>query len=187
MKRGVDRGATPEPTVAETHLRQSDREEDVTVILAGGRPLSQSPTYVIIGALALGAVFTLGAIWFTVVELLARRRAFRTTARVVDVHRHSASGELDDVPGPLLARSNWYPVVELTGPDGRTREVTLSSVRSRPPVGGTVEVLCDPDDPSRATLRSFAAADGPVLCVALTIGLTFTIVSIVTLVHRFHA
>jgi uncharacterized protein DUF3592 len=154
---------------------------------AAGRSMYAMPTYEVVACLTFGGIVVLGVIWFAVNGLLARRRAFLTTARVVDVHRHSASGELDDVPGPLLTRSNWYPVVELTGPDGRTREVTLSSVRSRPPVGGTVEVLCDPDDPSLATLRSFTAGGGPALCLGLVIGLTFTLTSAMVLWHRFHA
>ena len=154
-------------------------------MLAGGRPPSQAPTYELIATMALGVVFTLIATTFAVIELLARRHAFRTTARIVDVHRHSASGEMDDEPGPLLARSNWYPVVELTGSDGRTRQVTLSSVRSRPPVGGTIQVLCDPDDPSRVTMRSFAGSDGPRLCRMLALGLAFTLISATVLWQRF--
>ena len=157
------------------------------MVLAGGRPLSEASTYSIVALLAFGMIIILGVIWFAIRGLLARRHAYRTVATVLDVHRHSASGEMDHLPRRLLTltRSDWFPVVEFTGPDGRPRQVTLDAVKSRPAIGGTLPVLCDPDDPSRVTIRSFAGADGPGLSLALVLGLTFTIMATVVLLRRF--
>jgi hypothetical protein len=94
---------------------------------------------------------------------------------------------MDDLYGSLLRRSDWFPVVEFTGPDGHLRQVTLDAVKSRPVIGGTLQALCDPDDPSRVAIRSFSGADGPAMCLALALGLTFAIASGVTLLHRFPA
>jgi hypothetical protein len=153
--------------------------------LAAGRPLSEASTYALVAMLTFGVIIFLGVIWFALSVLLAMRRGFRATATVLDVHRHSASGEMDDLNGPLLRRSDWFPVVEFTGPDGLLRQVILDAVKSRPVIGGTLQVFCDPDDPSRVTIRSFSGVDGPALCLGLTIGLTFTIAAAVTLLHRF--
>jgi hypothetical protein len=159
----------------------------VDMELAARRPLSEAPTYELVAILAVGVIILLGVIWFAISDLLARRRAFRTTATVVDVHRHSASGEMDDLHGPLLRRSDWFPVVEFAGSDGHLRQVTLDAVKSRPVIGGTIQVLCDPDDPSRVTIGSFSGSGGPTLCLGLTLGLAFTIMAAVTLAHRYPA
>lgn len=185
MKHGGCAGATPEPEAAETHLRQSDGERKrFTVELASGRPLSPEPTYVLVTMMVFGTIVTLSVMWFAISGLLARRRAFQATATVLDVHRHSASGEDD---GSYLRRSDWFPVVEFAGPDVRTRQVTLDAVKSRPVIGGTIQVLCDPDDPSRVTIRSFTGTSGPTLCLGLLLGPAFTTMAVVTLLHRFQA
>jgi hypothetical protein len=84
-------------------------------------------------------------------------------------------------------RSSYIPQVQFTGPDGKLVIFYSSTGSSRKPyrIGANVKVLCPPNDPDKATLKSFTN-----LCllpvVALAFGLAFTLVGYQSIFGKGH-
>ena len=125
--------------------------------------------------IGFGIIFSIFGLGSTVGGLLLFRNVYRKIST------------WKTVPGTVIGykefdqinRSYYCPQVEFTTDDGRKIAFTSSTGSNRRPyrIGATVKVLCPPDDPAKATIKSFSN-----LCIlpffAIIFGLAFALLGL---------